>query len=436
MAPQPDEEIDAALSERASLIDAWLTVVVFIGLCLAPLVVNLMVSARRSGPVISETENRYLAEWPRPGSSLAGWLAFPTDAERYYDDHLGLRTWMLRGISLVELRLFGTSPSDELIVGKDGWFFFGDEQAVAHYRGVAPLSDAELKRWERVLLGRRNHLARLGIPFILVLVPEKNLVYPEFMPDSLPRFSERHPLDQLAKHLREQTDLTVVDLRGPLLRAKARRRVYHKTDNHWNDVGAYVGYRQIHQALVGALPSFEGNAPVAVRPGSHVTAGMGLTSIIGLSPWIHEERLDMTPLTSRHSVAVEHRARYDRRVQRQLPIALGREHSGLPHAVMFRDSFANALIPYLSENFERILYVWDRDVLPEVIAREKPDVVIQEIVSRFLGRRPLSIMELEARSAKRLGASAEASHQGGAGPSPPGSRPPILSLERPLKAGG
>ena len=55
---------------------------------------------------------------------------------------------------------------------------------------------------------------------------------------------------------------------------------------------------------------------------------------------------------------------------------------------MFRDSFANALIPFLSESFDRIVYVWQPDVHPQVVQIEKPDVVIHEIAERFLARTP------------------------------------------------
>ena len=67
---------------------------------------------------------------------------------------------------------------------------------------------------------------------------------------------------------------------------------------------------------------------------------------------------------------------------------------------MFRDSFGNALIPYLSENFSRILYVWNRDVDPRVVAIEQPDVVIQEVVGRFLGRAPKGIARIQLEEAR------------------------------------
>jgi hypothetical protein len=58
--------------------------------------------------------------------------------------------------------------------------------------------------------------------------------------------------------------------------------------------------------------------------------------------------------------------------------------SGGLRAVMFRDSFASRLIPFLSEDFARILYQWQNDFDPELVQREHPQVVIQEMVGRHL----------------------------------------------------
>jgi len=60
-------------------------------------------------------------------------------------------------------------------------------------------------------------------------------------------------------------------------------------------------------------------------------------------------------------------------------------NNGLPKLVMFRDSFADGLIPYLSENFSRSVYVWKPKVDLQVIEQEKPDIVIFEVAERYLG---------------------------------------------------
>ena len=51
---------------------------------------------------------------------------------------------------------------------------------------------------------------------------------------------------------------------------------------------------------------------------------------------------------------------------------------------MYRDSMAIPLIPLLSENFRRIVYVSARRLDPGLILRERPDIVIEEIVERAM----------------------------------------------------
>lgn len=53
----------------------------------------------------------------------------------------------------------------------------------------------------------------------------------------------------------------------------------------------------------------------------------------------------------------------------------------LPTAVVFHDSFMPALLPYLSQHFRRVRYVWCHYLQP-VVDAERPDIVIHENVSR------------------------------------------------------
>jgi hypothetical protein len=54
----------------------------------------------------------------------------------------------------------------------------------------------------------------------------------------------------------------------------------------------------------------------------------------------------------------------------------------LPTALVYRDSMGDLLIPILSENFRRTVYVTDRHLDQALVEREKPDVVIEEMVER------------------------------------------------------
>ena len=60
------------------------------------------------------------------------------------------------------------------------------------------------------------------------------------------------------------------------------------------------------------------------------------------------------------------------------------DQPGLPRAVVLRDSMAIPLIPLLSENFSRAVYVSTRTLDRALIEREKPDIVIEELVERAM----------------------------------------------------
>ena len=51
---------------------------------------------------------------------------------------------------------------------------------------------------------------------------------------------------------------------------------------------------------------------------------------------------------------------------------------------MLRDSFGSALVPFLAEHFRRSAFCWEYDFDTDLIEREHPDVVIQEMAGRKL----------------------------------------------------
>jgi hypothetical protein len=380
-----------APNQRRRVID-FVTVATFLGLLGLPLVALWL----GNGAEISGSEKRLLARPPQLEAQWASWASFPRRSEAYFGDHLGFRETMIRNFARIHIAIFGLSPSDKLIVGREGWFFYGDPDAVANYRGTDPLGPGELARWQRTLEERRDWLADQGIAYLVILVPDKHEVYGEYMPPSLPRATELNPLDQLADYLGKKSRVEVLDLRLPLQAAKVERRIYHRTDTHWNEAGAHAAYRAILQRLGALLPTKLNPKPAPVERGRHESPGLGLAGLVGLENVLGEEILSARLSRPRARIAREHRARYDQRTRDLEPVAHGIPDPQLPRAVVFRDSFGNALIPFLSEHFQRVLYVWDRDVDPQVVKTEKPDIVIQQIVGRFLRRRPRGIAELEA----------------------------------------
>ena len=236
--------------------------------------------------------------------------------------------------------------------------------------------------WRESIVVARNWLRTRAIAYVFTIPPDKHALYPEYMPSSIARIRATRRMDQVYGAL-DTTGVAAIDLRPALAQAKARERIYFLTDTHWNDRGALVAYQQIIDAVRQHVPS----APPAWSRDDFDSReqeidGQDLAGMLGLKRVLHETDVRLTPKRPRHARVVEPAgagpmAQVGRLVT-EIP------DPRLPRAVIFRDSFASRLVPLLSEHFSRAVYVWQNDLDTDFVARERPDVVIQEIVGRHL----------------------------------------------------
>jgi alginate O-acetyltransferase complex protein AlgJ len=330
---------------------------------------------------ISEAEMRKLATWPEWSWELSAVTAWPDRFQRYFEDHFAFRSRLIGWRSSLLWNALRTSSSDTVIAGKQGWLFYGDDGGMQDYVQVEPFTDDQLERWRLTLERARDFLAARGIQFLFVIAPDKQMIYPEFMPTALHRMRDDYRADQLIAHMRERSTVDILDLRPALIAAKSSGLLYHLYDTHWNDRGALVGYQQIAMRLHSWYPQIEPlgwdqfeaspSAPSGDRTTMLGLKDRGKTTMPGLIPrrgWsaVVVQPAKPDPYGEDGTVATE--------------IA----GTDLPRAVMFRDSFSSRLIPFLSEHFSRIVYQWQNDFDVDLIMREHPDVVIQEVVARHL----------------------------------------------------
>jgi hypothetical protein len=356
---------------------------------------------------VSEAEMRRLAdfpEWSWRRDAIAEW---PDRFQRYFNDHFAFRNALIHLQAAVLWHGFHTSSSDTVIAGKGDWLFYADDGGIEDYVQAEPFTDAQLQQWQRTLERTRDWLNSRGTRFLFVLAPDKQMIYPELMPASLHRLHDRYRADQLLDYMRTHSTLEILDLRPAILEAKSRELLYHHYDTHWNDRGALIGYQQITARLQRWFPSIQPlqRADFVMSP----SAPSGdKTTMLGL---VDEGKVTMPGLVPRRgwsSVVVwpEHPDPYG---EDGTVVTETKPGSGL-RAVMFRDSFSSRLIPFLSEHFTRIVYQWQNDFDADLVRRERPDVVIQEMVGRHLINfvpTPELIPEPETRKSRRGTGTAE-----------------------------
>ena len=351
----------------------WLLIALFLAAVSAPVVVQL--THRAAGT--EAHEKRALAKLPAcPANAVSLW-AYPEKFQKYYGDRFGLRAQLIRLHALTLYWLLRTSPSDKVLAGKDGWFFYADDYSLEDYHSETPFTHAELERWRQVMEARQDWLAQRGTKQLLVFACDKYMIYPEYLPAGYQRPNAPYRLEQLVDYLRKNSRVNLISLYIPLTVGKETDRVYHRTDTHWNDRGAYIGYQEILSAL--RIPS---QSPTDFRPVERQTEGWDLARMMGLNDVITEEDRALLPdVPRRAKITAIDRTDPTWNVGRAV---LEVNAPALPQLVMFRDSFGSALVPFLAEHFRRSVFLWQYDFDPSVIETEKPDYVVWLMTSRRL----------------------------------------------------
>jgi len=334
------------------------------------LVISLPLAANLAGADGADpaAENRELAAWK---DGVTAW----------FSDHFGFRSMLVRWYGESRLIGLGVSPSAAVVAGRDGWFFYADDKAVEDYSNTELLTDEAIANWREALLRARNWLDARRIAYVFTIAPDKHAIYPEAFPATIGRVHDLSRSDQLFSAVQDTG--MAVDPRPALFAAKAHERIYQRTDTHWNDRGVFVAYQQIVNAVRVRVPS---TPPAWTRqdftPIERVVDGMDLAGMMGLTRVLRELNLPLIPRRPRRARVVEPAGAKPTAEEGRLVTEL--DDPSLPRAVIFRDSFVSPLVPFLSEHFRRAVYLWQNDFDTAEVLKERPDVVIQEIVGRHL----------------------------------------------------
>ncbi|MFH0907859.1 MAG: hypothetical protein V1929_03770 [bacterium] len=374
-----------------------LLILLFAACLTAPMLGVFVGMDLRSG---AEDEKRELATFPTWEWKSKTARAFPGKFDAWFQDRFGLRRLLIRGHSLLSFYVLHTSPSPKVIIGKDGWLYYdglpaSDGDPINEYRGNPPLTPYQLERWRWMFEDVSDALHERNIRFLLTLVPAKEQIYPEYMPDYLTPVGESANV-QISRYLTERGRFEFLDLRPALLAARQEERLYMRTDTHWNAYGAYVGYRSILGQLAAWYPRLQPwpLSDFELIKTTYLAGDLG--QMMDLRRVMHEDAIGLIPLKPRH-------ANVQQQGDRDLADIISETgDTNLPRAVIFRDSFAVDLIPYLSEHFNRAFYKWSRlGIEMKPIEQEKPDIVLHILADRILGRGLRYPTSMQIRASER-----------------------------------
>lgn len=188
---------------------------------------------------ISERENRVLASMPEADaeSILSG--EFQEDYETYISDQFFLRdAWV--DLSTGTWQLIGKKDINSVYIGKDGYLI--EKYTDADF-------DEELVEGNIATLSEFiNSMADIyGNGHVrLVMIPAKANAMPDIMPAYAVGWDESEVISAISGELSESQLL--LDL-TETLQAHQDEYIYYRTDHHWTTLGAYYAYAAYAQSL-------------------------------------------------------------------------------------------------------------------------------------------------------------------------------------------
>lgn len=324
---------------------------------------------------------------------------FPEAFEDLINNHFAFRRDLIDLNARAIFAVFGESASDSVVVGRDGWLFYANEGRLDDFRGLVRQTPDELELWTTALEVRRDDLAERGIPYLFVIAPNKQSIYPDKIPKRFNRVNPDTQFDTLLAHLKSKNSkVEILDLRESQRIARKKGTTYYPLDTHWNQFGAYYGYRALMKKLDEFFPGIGVLPPERLTWERHTRDDFDLPRLMGLRKRmgpgsnylsIRDSTADFPSERPPDAPELKTVTYGEGSLQRY---RISRSPGQKPRAIVLHDSFALSMLPPMAEHFSEMVAIWapfETDILEEAVEKFQPDIVIEERLDRMLQNTPL-----------------------------------------------
>jgi alginate O-acetyltransferase complex protein AlgJ len=296
---------------------------------------------------------------------------------------------------------FGISTDPkQVIIGRDGWLYLGDQYGQALSVDRRPPTEAEIELGKQIgaaTAAWNAYLSSKGVQLFRIMIgPNKGTIYPEHLP-TWAKPASPNATDAL---LAGTGTMYYIDLRISLLAAKANHQepLYYKTDTHWNFLGAGIAFRSFAQQIGTAAPELRWPLDKAYEV-SHVVPRTGgdLANFLRLKADFAESEpiiyaLDLPVETTQYDFdtkQVVHQGGNPTVGLQSKPLLIRSDGALNKKKVLWlRDSFGTAISPLMAATFSDVLQLdWDEEIKPggriiQLVEDWKPNYVFFTVVER------------------------------------------------------
>ena len=313
-------------------------------------------------PTTQSAEKKELAPAPQvlseDGSPNLGLLA---DWGDWFEDHYAFRNELVDAGARARRAIFGESAVGNVVVGTEGWLYYAG--SLSDYQLTSPMSDRAIFNAAHNLALAQEFVEGCGASFVVAIAPNKATLYPEHMPYYEVAGQGASNAERLAPVLAEM-GVHYVDLFEVL--GASDEVLYLASDTHWTDEGARLAYDAILDAL-----GHDHDDLAAVTAGEKAEVGDLAEMLVPLSaePEAQPDYSESFGYIVTNGAETVEASTIE-------TVSTSTEASG--SLVMYRDSFGNALLPFMASAYSRASF---SKLIPynlmTVLERGASDVVIE-----------------------------------------------------------
>ena len=277
----------------------------------------------------------------------------------------------------------GQISSVQVAMGKQKWLFYKtvtDGNPIADYEGTNRYQLQDMENILNNVLQTQTKMEERNIKFAIVIAPNKENVYSEYMSDSYVH-AEISATDELISYLQEN-GANIVSPKEELLNLKKDYQLYYKYDTHWNQLGAYIGAKSVLDIWNIIKPELSEReiSSEALYGKYHYHGEDDLAKLVGLRELVFNDEKDYivggTKLMDWNQLSVDeinHQAAYFNNPEADIQASL----------LLVGDSFGSSMIPSLRETFSDVYVIHRNYYTSHDLDDIQPDYMIAEYVERY-----------------------------------------------------
>jgi hypothetical protein len=261
---------------------------------------------------------------------------------------------------------------DAAIYGRSDWLFYTGDNSIGYYQGTNILSEEDMAAWNSTYMQLNDACNKRGIKLVVMIAPNKEQVYSEYMPSYRIKTSEKREMVMNA-YMQNNSNVTFLYPLNALLDAKSLYDTYYMQDTHWNNVGAYVGATVIYKALGMPVIPLED-----VKVTETTKTGGDLSNFCGYSSTYTDYSLGYHPEINVNTKAIDGTS---------IEIFTS-DSKNSRKAIVISDSFRTAIKQYLAKDFSTTTVTHRNDMNNPIIQESlgklnEGDVVLLLAVERY-----------------------------------------------------